>query len=318
MNVIERFDTASVVSSKRLDFWNEAVANIYDGIYVSSDSESFNGKMLRWVVGDLAMIRPRSEAATVERVPRGGHNDEQVVLHVQRRGTSRHRQRGRETHLHPGDFSLLSANEPYTLDLATEHELLVVQFPRTKLVARLPGLDDRLSSHISGRSPGGRLFHDFLLSLWLQGDQSHADPDWQQGVSNVFFDLLALAMRGSDATKWPGTGAVQSERILALIDARLGDAELGTAAIAEELGISVRTVQNVFAARGTTPSVHIQERRLDRATEQLMSHPDVSITTVAFDLGFNDSAYFTRCFRQKYGVSPSAWRGRLLEEGRPS
>ena len=35
-----------------------------------------------------------------------------------------------------------------------------------------------------------------------------------------------------------------------------------------------------------------------------------SITDIAFDLGFNDSAYFTRCFRQQFGAPPSAWRTR--------
>ncbi|MBY0392835.1 MAG: AraC family transcriptional regulator, partial [Novosphingobium sp.] len=29
---------------------------------------------------------------------------------------------------------------------------------------------------------------------------------------------------------------------------------------------------------------------------------------VAFELGFNDSAYFARAFRQRFGVSPREWR----------
>jgi len=309
MNAIEKFDTASVDPARRLHFWNALVAEIYDGTYVNSDSEAFTAEMWRWTVGDLAMIRPRSGASRVGRDPRGNNSEERVVLHLQSRGSSRHQQRGREAELQPGDFSLCSANEPYRLDLRTGHEFLVVEFPRAAIAARLPGIDDRLARRISGRSPGGRIFHDFLLSLWQQGDQSRADPDWQKGVSNVFYDLMALAVRGSDAAPEVRAGGALGERVFALIEARLGDPDLRTAMIAEELGISARTVQNLFAAMGTTPSFHIQERRLARAAERLTARPDASITALAFDLGFNDSAYFARCFRQKYGAPPSTWRG---------
>ena len=40
----------------------------------------------------------------------------------------------------------------------------------------------------------------------------------------------------------------------------------------------------------------------------LISNPATSVTEIAFDLGFNDSAYFARCFRQHYGKTPSAYR----------
>jgi len=96
--------------------------------------------------------------------------------------------------------------------------------------------------------------------------------------------------------------------MLGLIDARLGDPDLRTASIAGELGISLRTVQNGFAAMGTTPVGYIAERRLERAAELLRNSDAISVTDIAFDLGFNDSAYFSRCFRQRFGVTPSAYR----------
>jgi len=59
---------------------------------------------------------------------------------------------------------------------------------------------------------------------------------------------------------------------------------------------------------GTTPSAYIMERRLRRAADWLTASPGASITEVAFELGFNDSAYFARCFRQQFGVPPRDWR----------
>jgi AraC-like DNA-binding protein len=61
---------------------------------------------------------------------------------------------------------------------------------------------------------------------------------------------------------------------------------------------------------GTTPSAYILERRLARAAERLGAAHEASITEIAFELGFNDSAYFARAFRQRFGVSPREWRRR--------
>jgi AraC-like DNA-binding protein len=153
-----------------------------------------------------------------------------------------------------------------------------------------------------------RLFHDFLLSLWRQGDQSDADPTWQTSVSAVFFDLLALALREDAPLARDAHHATR--RLHALIDARLTDPDLSTAMLADEIGVSPRSVQNMFAQAATTPSAYILRRRLERAAELLVGDPTRNITELAFELGFNDSAYFTRCFRHQFGAPPSAWRAR--------
>jgi AraC-like DNA-binding protein len=309
MNIVEKFATAGIAPPNRLAYWNELVGDTYGGTFVNATSPDFAAEMWRWTVGDLSMIRPRSDPSTVGRRPDPAATEARVVLHLQRRGTSVHHQWGRDATLNAGDFALCSAEDAYHIDLLTRHELLVVEFPRHLLAARVDNLEDRFGQRISGASPSGRIFHDFFLSLWQQGDQSDADPEWQSGVSSVFFDLVSMAMRGSDTASHTMPGSVLRNRLIALVDARLSDPELRTTAIADDLHISPRTVQNIFAAMGTTPGGYILDRRLRRAAELLDGHPDTSITAVAFDLGFNDSAYFARCFRQKFGTTPSAWRG---------
>lgn len=307
MGEVVRYATEHVAPGQRLRYWNDLVDRIYDGTFVNAAGPDFRGEMWSWRVGELAMIRPMSGPSFVGRMP-GDADEEQIILHLQCRGSTRHRQDGRECLLEPGDFVLGSPHRRYDLDLQA-HELLVVEFPRAPLAERWPGVDDLLARRINGASPGGRVFHDFLLSLWRQGDQSAADPEWEAGVSEVFYDLVALALRGA-GREAPRAGEMRfRERVLALIEARLCDPALRTATIASELGTSVRTVQNLFAAMGTTPSAFILERRLRRAADRLIANPQASITEVAFEHGFNDSAYFARCFRQHFGTAPREWRG---------
>lgn len=310
MTAVQKFATEGIAPPERLAFWNALVDRVYSGTYVKSASEDFTGEMWTWQVGDLAMIRPRSTASFVGRDPRYTA-DERLILHLQCRGSSIHRQSGTETALGAGDFVIASPHEAYAIDLAA-HELLVVEFPRAPLAERFAGLDDALRQRMSGATPGARVFHDFLLSLWRQSQQGFSDPDWQDGVSQVFYDLVALALRGAarpDAAA-PVADSALRRRVLAMVEAQLADPALRTLGLAEACGASVRTIQNLFAAMGTTPSAYILERRLARAAERLGAAPAASITEIAFELGFNDSAYFARAFRQRFGVSPREWRRR--------
>ena len=58
---------------------------------------------------------------------------------------------------------------------------------------------------------------------------------------------------------------------------------------------------------GTTPDAFVLERRLARARE-LLARTDLSLSEVAFAMGFADQSHFTRRVRQMVGVSPGRFR----------
>jgi AraC-like DNA-binding protein len=65
----------------------------------------------------------------------------------------------------------------------------------------------------------------------------------------------------------------------------------------------------VFERLSTTASAFILEQRLSHAAERLRTERGgVSITQVAYDCGFSDSAYFSRCFSKSHRVSPRDFR----------
>jgi AraC-like DNA-binding protein len=55
------------------------------------------------------------------------------------------------------------------------------------------------------------------------------------------------------------------------------------------------------------PMEYLNQCRLERAAEQLRTHPELSITEIAFANGFNSSQYFATRFRRCYKVSPSSF-----------
>jgi len=309
MAVIEHLATSGVGPNEQLRFWNRLASETFSGLAVDGPAEGFQAEMWRWSLGALTMIRPRSPAAVVHShaAARSARTD-QVILHLQHRGRSLHSQFRRSSELHSGDLALFASDADYRINLSDANDMLVVEMPRALLQLRTPDLDAKLSHRIPGTAPGARLLHDFVLSLWQQGVHGAADPDWQNGIVDVFLDLLGLALRGPNAAATRPNRPDQ--RLLALVEAQLGNPDLRTATLADALKVSTRSIQNMFAAMGATPSGYILERRLDRAADRLAADADVSITAVAFDLGFNDSAYFARCFRQRFGTSPRLYRAR--------
>lgn len=306
MNAIEAFETGDVAPERRLAYWNAVSDRRYAGSYFEPRVADFHGKMWSWNVGQLALLRARTQSCRVGRRPLHG-GEERLILHLQCRGSGRYRQGGKAAELKPGDFVLCSPHEAYGIDLAA-HETLAIECPRLPLEERFPDLGARFMEPVRGASPSVRMLHDFLLSLWRQGYLEDHHPSWETELSQIFFDMAAMALRGAKFFTDGELAHAPASRICAIIEARLQDPDLCSASVAAEAGISVRTLQKQFAAMGTTPSAYILDERLQRAAERLLVAPEVSITEVAFELGFNDSAYFARCFRRRYGTSPREWR----------
>ena len=309
MSAIKQFTTLDVSPDERARYWNEMADLRYAGSTVDAAyADDFSGQMWSWNLGPLKMLRPRTHACRVNRTPLPGGSDN-LILHLQCRGIGRYAQDGRTARLEPGDAVLATTTAPYAIDL-TRHETMVVEFPRQPLEQRFGDVASRLITRLPGTSPSLRIFHDFLLSLWQQGYREEHHEGWEEEITAVFFDLLAIALRGAEFDHEKRFHPALAQRVQAIVEARLQDPQFSVVAIAKACGLSVRAVQKVFAALGTTPSAYIQERRLVRAGEKLLAYPEATITQIAFDFGFNDSAYFARCFRRRNGVTPREFRVR--------
>lgn len=63
---------------------------------------------------------------------------------------------------------------------------------------------------------------------------------------------------------------------------------------------------------GTSPTRYIKAKRLEKA-KQLLDRTSLTISEIAYDCGFNDIGYFSKCFTAQYQSSPSAYRKTLLD-----
>lgn len=123
----------------------------------------------------------------------------------------------------------------------------------------------------------------------------------------AFFYTLDAALAAPALRTGTSARADLLERVRRHIEAHLDDPNLCASSIAAAHGISVRSLHLLFADTGTTVSRWIRGRRLDMCYLEL-SHARTgkTVTDIAFHWGFNDSAHFSRSFKQAFGVTPSS------------
>jgi AraC-like DNA-binding protein len=138
----------------------------------------------------------------------------------------------------------------------------------------------------------------FAVDEW-DSPLEHADP----GLAHV---LEEHARRLSERSPDGGGGFVAAVQT-ALTAALPGDANAPR--VARALHVSVRTLQRRLVAAGTTFR-DVADRARRTLAESYLEDPGVSITEVAFLLGFSDQTSFHRAFRRWNGAAPGVWRRR--------
>jgi DNA-binding response OmpR family regulator len=85
----------------------------------------------------------------------------------------------------------------------------------------------------------------------------------------------------------------------------MSDSDLSVETIGAELGLSrVQLYRKVKALTGQSPVELLRRARLQRG-RQLLQSTDKTVSEVAYEVGFSAPSYFTKCFKDEYGVSPS-------------
>ena len=296
---MEHFSTRLVPAERRCGYWRDLVAETFPGMTVKAE-EGIRADLSRWALGRVGMAVARSERARVERAP-GASTERHIVLHLQRRGRMALNQRGRTAVAPAGSIVIADDAEPYAIDISDRNECIVLHIPMSALGEEDQHRDWR-AAVLNGEDANVALFRRMIEGLWAEADR-HDMID--AGFDSVLLSMVRVACGRS------ATPAVEREPDcppVAFALRRLCDPALNTAAIADNTGMSERGVQKAFLREvGQTPMAFVVDHRLARAAEMLARDDGRSVTEIAFDVGFNDSASFSRCFRRRYDVAPSRW-----------
>jgi acetamidase/formamidase/AraC-like DNA-binding protein len=152
------------------------------------------------------------------------------------------------------------------------------------------------------------------MELAARDLEALSDVEWS-ALAQSLADLLPTFMRQQTDTTGDLSGGTANKaatlhRLCQAAERRLDDPDLTPAKIAAAEGISERYLQKLFEGTGSSFTHYLRERRLQRAWADLSNPAEAhhSISEIAFRAGFNDSAHFSRTFRQRFGISPREFR----------
>ena len=89
------------------------------------------------------------------------------------------------------------------------------------------------------------------------------------------------------------------------IEKNLADSDLSVETVGAELGLSrVQLYRKVKALTGLSPVELLRTARLQKG-RQILETTGKSVSEVAYEVGFTAPSYFTKCFKDEFGISPS-------------
>ena len=126
----------------------------------------------------------------------------------------------------------------------------------------------------------------------------------------LIYSLLPPLCRMIELLMQNSEGGQNSEisKILKYISYNLSDITLD--GVAKEFGRSRSYISHMFKNKtGKSLRAYCNELKLVEA-QRLLVTTDLSVTEIALDAGFEDTAYFIRLFRERYGVTPHKYRAK--------
>ena len=97
-------------------------------------------------------------------------------------------------------------------------------------------------------------------------------------------------------------------QVTELINQNLDKPEYGIEELCADLSISRMNLYRKFqSVTVQTPSEYIRTLRLRRGAE-LLRTTELSVSEIAYTVGFTSPQYFTKCFREEYGKTPKKYQ----------
>ena len=111
---------------------------------------------------------------------------------------------------------------------------------------------------------------------------------------------------GQDAERDPGDSTTSTLRRAALVVEEHGSDELSPADLAQECGVTLRTLQYAFRKHlGCTPQDYLRRVRLDLAHRSMRSGESASVGDAAASHGFFNPGRFASDYRQVFDENPA-------------
>lgn len=109
----------------------------------------------------------------------------------------------------------------------------------------------------------------------------------------------------------------EKSALLRLLATRYADSELDLDTVVSETGVNRNKVNEILKAEmGYTFTGYLNKLRLTEASRLLVESSSASIAEIAYSVGYKNSSYFNKLFKEEYQCTPKAFREVCKKEAR--
>jgi AraC-like DNA-binding protein len=303
-------------------FRGERDQEYYRGDFWIEDTSAIDVRSDRKAVGPISIIKQRSATNLFFRRTRQhireDATDLSILWFVKRGKLAFSNQCGNKI-AQPGDFAITRSMSPFFIECQTDqdsvHEVLHVTVPTHILRSHIPN-DFSTGLFMAGDKPELAIAENILTDIFDDGG-ALADES-ARALVEAALTIIGNAVRAGDEAT-PARQTIADRRlqdVLRFIEIHLSDPQLSTVMVAKGCGISPRYLSFLLRLKGTSFSELVWEQRLEQARDWLStSDPrDISISEIAYGVGFKSPAHFSRMFKRVFGINPREFRGECCEK----
>ena len=293
----------------------------YRGDFWIEESGTVEVKSERKTVGPISIIRQRSATNLFFRRTRQhireDATDLAILWFVKHGRLVLSNQCGHKV-AQPGEFAITRSMSPFFIECETDndgvHELLHVTVPTHILRAHVPQ-DFSTGLFIPVRRPEFTIAENILTDVFE--DPGDLGEDSARVLVEAALAIIGNAVRCDEAAAPPRQSIADRrlQDVLRFIEVHLSDPQLSTAMVAKGCGISPRYLSFLLRLKDTSFSELVWEQRLDKARDWLSNSEarEISISEIAYGVGFKSPAHFSRMFKRVFKVNPREFRGEAVE-----
>lgn len=95
------------------------------------------------------------------------------------------------------------------------------------------------------------------------------------------------------------------EKVMQTIETYMGDPDFSMEKFGQEVGLSrMQLHRKLKALTGESPGDFLRTMRLQRA-KRLLESKAGNVSEIAYEVGFNNLSYFSKCYREQFGIAPN-------------
>ena len=124
---------------------------------------------------------------------------------------------------------------------------------------------------------------------------------------------LPSSSASSDTENIPSEDDLLMKRVLLYMEEKLGDSDVTLDDIAQAVAVSRTSLhRKMKQLTGSSPMDFLREARI-RKSVKMLSSSSRNISEIAYDCGFSDPKYFSKCFKSATGLTPTEYRRKMSE-----